>query len=597
MFEAYRVAVKVSLINHVSAGLLKMSQQFRILHGDVDVLQAKLNKIKTLGMLGAGVATAGMTGLWMTERLIKPAEEYAHQLNKLNMLGMTQAQIAEAVGAAWKTAGNVITTTATDNIRTLIDLRSILGHMSHAVAMLPLTAKAQAVLAASTDSRISSNAHNFAFSMAKAADIAGYAKDPATLSSFFKNMVSVIIETQGRVTPEAYKQVLQYARQARYSLSDDFLWNYLPTLILENSGTGGGGGGSRGVGPMLAAMFRMTNQGYVNKKSLPMLAQLGLVNGSAIYTTTSGTTTDALTGHELAASNPFKWVQDVLMPAIYAKYGKNLSKQQISYIMGQIFRGNQLADAAITEFAVKPYNYTRDAALRAQVVPLDTAYKMAVAKDPNTLNNAVSAQWDNLKTAFGISVMPIVLSGLSHLVKLLQEFGEWAQKNQKKVKLLVLGFASLAGVLVIAGTLAMVGAAFAVLAGALAYAPIATVISAVGLALYGLYKAAKWFNDWLHTSDNILARGMRGVFGIQQGTPYTPMDVGNIHDHMALDSVMGKRGPIVQVNHTSILDGYRVAKSVSHHQSSIMFGPQRSTSNFDTTRSAPFVGTPIFGAY
>lgn len=485
-FEAYKISVKIGLVNQVSAGLLAMSSQFNRVGLEATALQTKLNKIKMLGMAGGAIAGAGFMGLGMIGKMIKPATEYAHQLNIINMAGWTQRDIANAVGDAWKNTGNVITTTATENLRTLLDLKNVLGDFGEARMALPIVSRIQSVLAASSEEKISGNSKDLAYSMAKALDIIGAAQNKESFESQAEQMAKVIIATQGRVTPEAFKSTFQYARQAKYGLSDAFKYQILPSLIQENAAGGGGGGGSRGVGPMLAAFYRTTNQGYINKKSLPILESLGLVGASsALKTTTSGTTVGHFKGWELAGSNPFEWVQTVLMPAIYKQFGKDVSKQKIQDIINQAFRGNQLGASLALEFALKPVNFLRDQQNIIKTMSTADAYKAAISNDPNTAFGALSAQWTNFKTAFLMGVVPVLIPALMNLTHLFNDMAAWARANPNLAKNIGIGLTAIFGALAIGGTVMAAASAFRLLGVALAFGSVGGVsgIAAVGAAL------------------------------------------------------------------------------------------------------------------
>ena len=154
-------------------------------------LQRNMREIKLIGGAGMVLGGLGYAGLKLTETLVKPATEYAHQLNIMNMAGLKHAEIAEAVSAAWKNTSTVITTTATQNLRTLLDLRNVIAetnttgltpqiNMDVALRQLPIVSKIQAVMAASSEVGVRKAASdNFAFSMAKALDIRGAAVNPA----------------------------------------------------------------------------------------------------------------------------------------------------------------------------------------------------------------------------------------------------------------------------------------------------------------------------------------------------------------------------------------------------------------------------------
>ncbi len=508
-FEAYKVAVRLSLINGVSAGLISMVGQFQSLGKQIGNTNASLTttevllaRLKKQTLIGGALLGVGGVGLDLVGKLIKPASEYAHQLNIMNMAGLKQQEIAEAVGDAWKNTHTVITTTATENLRSLMDLRNILGGMGEARLALPIVSRIQAVLAASSEGQISGNSKELAYSMAKALDIIGAAQSPKAFEHQAELMAKVITATQGRVTPEAFKSVFQYARQAKYSLSDEFKYEILPSLIQENSSTGGSGGGSRGVGPMLAAMYRTTNQGYINKKSLPLLHQLGLVDAStALKTTTQGTTVGHFKEYGLAASNPFQWVQTILMPAIQAHYKGHATREQIQDTINQIFRGNQLAAALSLEFAMKPLNFTRDQAIIRGAMSPEDAYKSAFSNDPNTAEKALHAQWENFKTALGVNIVPIVVPALIKLSEGLNTLGHWARNHPDLTKDLVIGFAALAGAMAFSGTVLLSTAAFKALGlvvgpGGMLIGGIADVTSVLGKLGFAAAAFAAAYAGW-----------------------------------------------------------------------------------------------------
>lgn len=525
MLEAFRIGVTIALVNKASSALGLIARDFNRTDVEAKKLQRTMKEISLLTIGGSVLAGAGLAGLGAIARAVKPAEQYAHQLNIINMAGWTQRDIAVAVGDAWKNTGNVITTTATGNLHTLLDLKNVLGTMGEARMALPIVSRIQAVLAASSETKISSHSDELGYSMAKALDIIGAARNPAQFEKQAEMMAKVIIATQGRVTPEMYKSVFQYARQAKFALSDEFKYEILDSLMQENAGRGGGGGGSRGVGPMLAAFYRFTNQGYINKKSLPELIKLGLLKpGTELQTTTQGTTVGSLTNAGLAGSNPFEWVQTVLMPAIKAKYG-NLTEQQTIAKIGEIFRGNQLAAQLAMEFAFKPQNFYRDQANIQRTMSTAQAYQAAISSDPNTVRKALSAQWINFQTALTMSIVPVLVPALMKLTRGLNHLAMFERKHPRLTQFLVLtaaGLSALAvvlgGIAVVAGGLMLVTLAVggAITAGtAIAIAGIAAGIVALGSAVTVWWDKIAAFFNWIagEPGQNAGASSMVGARG------------------------------------------------------------------------------------
>jgi hypothetical protein len=595
MFTAYRIAIAVSLTNQVSSVLGLIARDFAKTELAAQGLKRELKSIALLTTTGAMLGGLGYAGLRLTESLVKPATEYAHQLNIMNMAGLSHVEIAQAVGDAWRNTSAIITTTATSNLRMLLDLRNVLGNLAEAQAALPIVSKMQAVMASSSEAGVRQVASdNFAFSLAKALDIRGAATNPARFESEAGAMAQVITAFQGRVTPQMFQSVFAYARQAKFGLSPEFAYQILPTLMLEYAqGQNSQGGGSRGVGPALAAFSRLTLQGYINKKAMPELQALGLLDAhSALRTTTSGTTAGPMTAAGLAAANPFMWVQSVLMPAIERKFGGHATQQQITQEILSITRGNQLASQIILEFALKSSNFLRDQGIIRGAMPYGQAYQQAMRNDPNFAYSALGAQWENLKTAFGTTVIPIIVPGIIALTKALNDFGRWAQEHPRIAEDLTVSFTALSGAMAIGGTVLVLSQAFKALGLILSVGGLApAALSALGvnlgavavgfarmagplalvagaLALLGPSKSfTESQEDWLH------AHGLGDKSGAGSR-------LGGWVDSVAEAIKRALHGTSVQ------MDGKEVGKIVSDHQADEMSKPPADTARVDN-RVAP----------
>lgn len=506
MFEAYSVGVRVSLLaGGVTAGLLAMSKSFGKVHGDVDGLQRKLDKIGRTMLIGGAVTGAGLGLFGLMAKTLPAATEYARQLNIMNRAGLTQVEIAQATGAAWKNTGDVITTTATENLRSMMDLRSVLGSMQDAKWALPIVSKISTVMALSSTGKIDEKAgENTAFAMAKALDIIGAAKGQQTFERQAGEMSKVITAFQNRVSPQQFQGVFQYARQAKFDMSDEFKYEILPTLMLEAGGSGkSGGGGSRGVGPMVAAMYRFTNQGYINKKAIPLLDKLGLLTSKEFTKTTTPDTVGAkLVGADLAAKNSFFWEQQVVGPAIRKMLGigaddhSDKAEGRIRTVLNMALRGNQLAAAGMAEYESKPQNFYRDQKLIQGAMPYDAAYQQAIKSDPEAQMIALKAQWRNAMIPLGTAILPDLISVVKSLTPVLHDFATWAQKNPDGVQKFTRSIGALAGVLTLAGAVLITKAtldALGLLLGIVKFLPlIATGFRLLLIPLGGLVSFFGW---------------------------------------------------------------------------------------------------------
>jgi hypothetical protein len=555
--ENYTVFVRLLLQNELSKGLILASSQFSSLNKQADIFQAKLNSIKTLGLIGGGLLFGGIIGLRVADSSLKYAEEYAHQLNILNMAGLTQKQIAEAVGTAWKNTHDIITVSATKSLAMWNDLRIVFGLPEEATKALPFVSRMQGILMASKEGRAAASDKDFAFSVAKALDIIGAVKNKEEFEKQATMMTSDIAAFQGRVQPKMFQSTFAYARQAKYAMSDEFKYEILPTLMMEYALSGNSaGGGSRGVGPMIAATYRFTNQGFVNKAALPEIESLGLLgdggnnltnknydediynNGKYLKTTTSGTTLlHGLKDYQLAGSNPFLWVLKDLVPALQKKYGNNLTTAELQSHITAITRGNQLAGNLLTEFAVKSYAFLRDQKLVQQAMQKtpDELFTIALLHDPGLAHEALSQQWNNLMTSISQPMIAILIPALTMTASLFNKLSEVLMKYPFLAKTLAYSFVGLSAAMAFGGTVILLTAAFKLLWATLAFippllsitttvfrgmlysllvlnAPIIGTIAAISLLGFGVYKLGKLLGiDW-GALFSVIVSGLKSIF-------------------------------------------------------------------------------------
>lgn len=620
MLEAFVVGVRLKLLDGVSVGLGMMSRGFLRAQGNADALQKRLGFIQKTALVGGGLLAASGSIFWLIDKTLPAAEAYAHQLNIMNMAGLKQVDIAKAVGAAWQTSQDVVTSTATGNLAMLMDMRNVLqGGMAEAVKMLPITAKIAQVMAASSESKISGNAQSIAFDITKAMDIMGM-NTMSQMQHGAEQMSKVITAFQNRISPAALAGTLYYARQARYSPDDAFTYGVIPTMMLERAG-GGSGGGSKGIGPQLAALNRVAVMGTMNRKTADWFGSLGLLHGKSLSTTTIGTQTSGLDNKADWQNNQFFATWAHLVPALMRAGIANDPKALRAAVENSAMQ--QTAMSQLLEYVTKPGNFLRDMSnvgvmpalkdlpplLRQMAeqmglrsgqgaIGYQQAYAMALANDPGTILAGVKAQWQNVLTSFGISVLPSLLNALKNFMPYLAQFSKWLNDNPEQVKKVVKGLVWLGGTLaVLGGTTLVVGGlqsliwVFGGLAKGAKYLlpwiaaldwPITLAIgafAALGFAIYEIVKHEKEITGFFgHLGDEIAT-----FFGIGKGKPitHTSGPWGGSSTYAAHSK------PITHTTiHTTInMDGRAVAKVVSQHMGNEASRPSTGPSGFDSNLS------------
>lgn len=484
MFEAYSVAVRVTLINGVANGLMNMSRAFAKTHGDAKALQRTLDQIKFQVLAGGVLAGTGLFGLHLISKTMPAAKEYARQLALMNTLGMKQADIAKVVGDAWKTTYAVPTTTAAANLATFRELRSAFGSDSegqaHASQMLPVVGRLQGVMRSLTGK----DQDHVGFDMVKAIELRTGVMTTAALERNADLMSRAIIGMGGTVTVSDFHGAMKMGKMATNKWSDDFAYNYLPTLMQELKTAHGGG--AQSAGTILMSLYQQMH-GKMTKAAMPLWIESGLVRPQDVVKNATGSwqmKPGAVRGTDLFETNPYLWVQQYLRPAVdKLAAAKHITPETA---INAMFSNRNAAFGAYNMY-VKAAQYDRDKLTITRADGGYQAYAKLLKSDPTLAQAALAAQWQNILAQIGFSIMPTLVAGTLKLIDVLKTLSGWMHEHPRTVKVLTAAFAGLSGVLVFSGSVLMISGAF----------------KAVGLALK-VFQVAKLFQ---------IARGVTTVGG------------------------------------------------------------------------------------
>jgi len=474
MFEAYRVAVRISLIDGVSTGLASLSGKFAKAQIAGASFNKQLDRINGALLKSGTVAVAGFAGLGLLKHALKPATEYANQLSLINQLGLTQVQTANLVSAAWKTSHDVMTSSAAGNLKTLRELRSAFGagHDSYAIASLAPTQMMSGMLAALTGRE----QERVGFDVVKAIELRTPLMTSAAVNSNLAQMSQTVMGMGGTITPHDYHLALKGAKSAALGWSDEFVYKYLPT-IMQSTKAGQGGAGTSGVALMSLAQ---TIHGMVQKAAIPYMEEGGLLNKKDVVRNATGQwqlKAGAMAGTAVFDNNPYQWGVQYLTPAV----NKIMAKDNISAVtaINQLFRNRNAAFVALTLYS-KQQQFERDAQLIGQANGI-IGYNALLKTNPQLASMALSKQWSNLLAIIGFQVMPKLIEGALWLIPKIQSLTDYFKKNAGMAQGLVYLLGGLATAMAIGGTISAVAWAFKGLGLALAFGSIGGVSGIVGL--------------------------------------------------------------------------------------------------------------------
>lgn len=639
MFEAYSIGVKIKLINHASAGLIAMSGAFRRTEQDAAALERRMLSIQKTALKGGLLLGAGGVGLGMVAHMVKPASEYAHQLQLMNAAGMKHLEIVKATSAAWGANRAVPTSTTMQNLESIRELRMVFGDTGHAIQYMPTVQKMQGVLG----NLLGKNAGDEAYTIAKALEMKGAVKDPALFKMQADMMTKAIIAAGGKVGGNDFLSAFKYGRAATTGWNDEFAYTILPTLIQEMKTRGGSGGGAGGPGNALMSMYSAVVGGTVPQKSLKVWEKLGLLDPSKIVWTKThsakGVEPGGIVGSAMFQANPFQWTQEVLTPALI-KAGYKTPGQQKEAL--QYLFPNRTAGFVATQMVEQPWKFHRDQGLIKGAMGIN-AYDTLLKTDPMMAEQALSAQWKSLQAKLAFTILPQLISGFTMLSGGLTSISEWATKNPVKVKALMWAFVGLSAAMAIGGTVLLVSAAFRGLGLTLLFGKIGGVAGIIriagGLRLFG---SALLFSN-VGGAAGIMGIGrslmtMTGALGLLSQAAavfvaaYAGWKAGGfIYDHAIQGSKFGNalgevelrgaaflgsqdaalalttrytanhsgdfnRARMYAANpgmvHTTInIDGRKVAEAITPHQARAASRPQSGTSGFDGSMSPIPVGS------
>ncbi|CCD29937.1 similar to Putative prophage transmembrane protein [Candidatus Glomeribacter gigasporarum BEG34] len=491
MFEAYKIGIRISLINHAASGLLGLSRQFMRAEQSARELEARILSIKHQALKGGLSLGVGVAGLSLFKGPLKDAMAYQNQLSNLNVLGMKQAEIAEVVGKAWQVSRDVVTSTATDNLKAYRELRSAFGagHEHEALSVLPQVQMASSILEAVSGQK---QAH-VGFDMVKAIEIGTKgAISTNAIQRQAEMMTQAIVGMGGTVTVSDFHQALKYARTAAPYLSEEFKYNYLPTLIQEmKSGRGGSQGGASGAGNMIASLYGMIADRMIPKDLMQNWVDAGLVKRGMMvpnkpHTGTAKILPGGIKGSDVFAQNPLAWANTYAAPAIQRLMRtKHLSEVDAYYALTK----NRIAAFGLQTLVNKAQQFERDRILIERASGID-AYRQLTRTNPQLATQALHTQWKNLKTQVGIAPLPETLAGLHGLTETLKKLNAWAEKNTGTVKGLSIAFTVLSGALAFRDTVLLLADAFRVLGAAMLWSGLGVFKGGrVGASILG--KAAK----------------------------------------------------------------------------------------------------------
>lgn len=466
MYEAYKVAVRISLISDVARGLVNISRHLGHAHGQAANLNKELSKINGLLLKGGALMAAGGFGLGMVKSTLGPAKEYTHQLQLMNAAGMKHAEIVKATSAAWDATKIAPTSSVMENLASIRELRMVFGDTKHAIENVATVQKIQGVLATV---RGDEGARSEAYELAKALEMKGAVRDPSEFNREADMITKAIVASGGKINATDFLGAFKYGRAATAGWNNDFTYTILPTLMQEMKSVRGSGAGAGGPGNALMSAYAEVVGGVITQRALGTWQKLGLMDPSKVVWSrdghVKGVAPGGIKGSELFQHNPYEYAQKIILPALLS-HGYTTPEQQRQVL--QYLFPNRTAGFAMTQFVTQGWKFERDQNLIREAHGID-AYNQLLKNDPVMAEKALHAQWQSMLAIIGYQIMPTLVRWTLKLIGVLQSVANWVREHPKLVKVLMWALIGLSAALMFGGAVMMLSAAFRALGLVMAF--------------------------------------------------------------------------------------------------------------------------------
>jgi hypothetical protein len=470
-FEAYSVAIKLSLINHVSEGLLLISKNMKTAHMDAKKFDSTLASIGKQMAVGGVMFAGGAAIASMFKAPYEEAKKVAQAQADFQTLNLSAAENQKVWAAAATNSHKVLGSEIAENIKIINDLHTAIGHLDQAIDMSKSFTQYATVVKMMNGGRISDGLIN---NTAKALEHRG---DKVIGSEFERNdelnrIMKVTLGSKNRVNGDVFYAASQTGGMGYSLLNKDFLYGKAAAMMQQMSGS------TFGTSLMT---YDSSMSGHMDGKAKGLLAELGLLQVgvskkqvklitdavaslhldkedskkmlAAMMPVTGGLSDKYL---PLALSRPDLFLETVLAPKIREKFGNELTDEQVASLITTKF--NRGTSKFLGGMMLSLHKNEKDAAIFNQAMGIGDALKL-YQQSPDGGMQMAEASWKNLMAIVGSVYLPSVVSGLEKFAGWLDRVGQSAEKNKEKIKLLVYGVAGLSATLMTGGLINMIAGA------------------------------------------------------------------------------------------------------------------------------------------
>lgn len=446
-------------------------------------------------MFGFGAAIAGsLKAPYEEAKKLEMAKTAFRQMN------LSTEDNATAFASAASLAHKQLGSTITENIELIQDLHTSFGDLHHALEFAPDFQKF------ATMAKIMNHGKSVDGLVQNSAKALEHRGDKVTQNldefrSELSMMSQVYLATKGRVNANDYFVASQRGKVAYQMADKDFLYGAFAGLIQQmtgatagtslmtmNSSLIGGHMDNKAKGFLADLGLWTTNISPIQKQINAELAKLSAKDRKELGLTKNVAMTGGLTEQaaNLAAHNADRFVKEILVPAMHAKFG-NVTNDQMIELIAKHF--NRATADILGKLISSQKTLDKDTANFRKSNDFRSGYAEYI-KSPEGAEVAADAAWRNFLAVFGSVYLPTITKGLLKLAGGLDSLAQFVERNPGPVKVLAYALLGLAGTMMFGGTVNLLAASMRGLSLALGMQAIGGIkgIAGISAALNGASK-------------------------------------------------------------------------------------------------------------
>jgi hypothetical protein len=406
-----------------------------------DKLRSKAGSIATAG---AGATAAGAVMAMPVAKGLNEAKHYQLEKARVNALGLGPKTSEQAIQFAknMKTYG----TSQNENLELVRDAMSIFGDLHHAEMVAPTLAKMKFANKAFFGKESGEENERIFMDLLKVIEQRGGTASSEKFHDQANMMQKVITATGGRVGPTEWLNFIKTGGIAAKIMDDKQFYYQMEPLVQEV-------GGHR-AGTALMSGYTNLYQGRTTKRAVSNMEKLGLIKdrGQVKHDKVAQSATlgpGALLGSDIFRRSQFEWLEQVLLPQLEKK--GITDPKQIEDTIGSLF-SNRTAGNQFLDMFRQRIQMHKNAKLNAGAYDIEQIYDLGKQQAGGAELEA-TARLANLKLTMGEKILPLYAQGLELAISAITRLNGFMERNPTLAKVMIAGFAVLAGLLLVLGPL------------------------------------------------------------------------------------------------------------------------------------------------